>query len=468
MNVNKATVVTCEILAAFQSKAEAKTAQVGVIGLGYVGLPLALLFARNGFAVTGFDLDPMKVTMLQRGESYIRHISETAIAEHVRQKRFKATTDFSHLREMDAILICVPTPLDAHREPDLSFVRNTAEVISPYLRRGQLVVLESTTYPGTTEEVVLPILEKSGLHCPISPYGTDGRNVTGGEGQEPEFLLAFSPEREDPGNKQFETHQIPKILAGVNASSARATQALYSRVFERTHLVSSTQAAEMTKILENTYRCVNIALVNELKLLCLRMGIDIWEVIEAAKTKPFGFTAFYPGPGLGGHCIPIDPFYLTWKAREYEFPTRFIELAGEINSSMPEHVLVSLADALNQRKQCLQDARVLVLGISYKKDIDDPRESPSLRIIELLQARGARVDYHDPYFPRLPKMRKYDLQLESVEPTPEALAKYTAVVIATDHSTYDYPAIVRHARLVVDTRNATREVREHRERIVRC
>ena len=468
MNVNKGTVVTCEILATFQSKVEAKTAQVGVIGLGYVGLPLALLFARNGFAVSGFDLDPSKVTMLQRGESYIRHISESVIAEHVDKKRFKATTDFSHLREMDAILICVPTPLDHHREPDLSFVRNTAEVITPYLRRGQLVVLESTTYPGTTEEDVLPILEKSGLHSPISPYVTDGRNVTGSEGQEVEFLLAFSPEREDPGNKQFQTQQIPKIIAGVNASSARATQALYSRAFEQTHLVSSTRAAEMTKILENTYRCVNIALVNELKLLCLRMDIDIWEVIEAAKTKPFGFTAFYPGPGLGGHCIPIDPFYLTWKAREYEFPTRFIELAGEINSSMPEHVLASLADALNHRKQCLQDARVLVLGISYKKDIDDPRESPSLKIIELLQASGARVDYHDPYFARLPKMRKYHLQLESVEPTPEALAKYDVVVIATDHSTYDYPAIVRHARLVVDTRNATREVREHRERIVRC
>ncbi len=466
--MNKGTLAASEVLATFQSKIEAKTAQVGVIGLGYVGLPLALLFARNGFAVSGFDLDPSKVTMILRGESYIRHISETVIAEHVQKKRLHATTDFSHLREMDAILICVPTPLDAHREPDLSFVRNTAEGIAPHLRRGQLVVLESTTYPGTTEEVVLPILEKSGLHCPISPYFMDGRNVTGAEGQEVDFLLAFSPEREDPGNKQFQTYQIPKIIAGVNASSARATQALYSRAFEQTQLVSSTRAAEMTKILENTYRCVNIALVNELKLLCLRMGIDIWEVIEAAKTKPFGFTAFYPGPGLGGHCIPIDPFYLTWKAREYEFPTRFIELAGEINSSMPEHVLASLADALNQRKQCLQDARVLVLGISYKKDIDDPRESPSLKIIELLQASGARVDYHDPYFPRLPKMRKYDLQLESVEPTPEALAKYDVVVIATDHSTYDYPAIVRHARLVVDTRNATREVREHRERIVRC
>ena len=468
MKVNKGTVATGEILVTFQSKVEAQTAQVGVIGLGYVGLPLALLFARTGYVVSGFDVDPNKVAMLQRGESYIRHISETTIAEHVQKKNFKATTDFSQLRQMEAILICVPTPLDRHREPDLSFVRDTAEAIMPHLRRGQLVVLESTTYPGTTEEVVLPILEKSGLHCPVNPYVTDGRTVTGGDGPGIDFLLAFSPEREDPGNKQFQTHQIPKIIAGVNASSARATQALYSRAFEQTHLVSSARVAEMTKILENTYRCVNIALVNELKLLCLRMGIDIWEVIEAAKTKPFGFTAFYPGPGLGGHCIPIDPFYLTWKAREYEFQTRFIELAGEINSSMPGHVLASLARALNQRKQCLQGAKVRVLGIAYKKDIDDPRESPSLKIIELLQASGARVDYHDPYFPRLPKMRKYDLGLHSVKPTPEALAKYDAVVIATDHSTYDYPAIVRHARLVLDTRNATYDVREHREKIVRC
>ena len=466
--MNKGTVATCEILTTFRSKVEAKTTQVGIIGLGYVGLPLALLFARNGFAVSGFDLDPSKVTMLQRGESYIRQISESVIAEHVQQKRLKATTDLSHLREMDAILICVPTPLDPHREPDLSYVRNTAESITPHLRRGQLVVLESTTYPGTTEEVVLPILEKSGLRCPIGSYVAAGHNVTAGDEQEADFLLAFSPEREDPGNKQFQTHQVPKIIGGVNASSALAAQALYAQAFEQTHLVSSTRAAEMTKILENTYRCVNIALVNELKLLCLRMGIDIWEVIEAAKTKPFGFTAFYPGPGLGGHCIPIDPFYLTWKAREYEFPTRFIELAGEINSSMPEHVVASLVDALNQRKQCLQDARVLVLGIAYKKDIDDPRESPSLKIMELLQARGAHVEYHDPYFPRLPKMRKYDFGLESVEPTPEALAKYDVVVIATDHSTYDYAAIVRHACLVIDTRNATHAVQEHREKIVRC
>jgi UDP-N-acetyl-D-glucosamine dehydrogenase len=468
MGANKGMAARNEILGSFQAKLEARTAQIGIIGLGYVGLPLALLFADNGFAVCGFDVDPHKVTQLERGKSYIKHIAETLIAEHVQRKRLKATTDFSRLREMNAILICVPTPLDTHREPDLSFVRDTAQSITPYLQRGQLVVLESTTYPGTTEEVVLPILEKSGLHCPVKPYATDGREVTPGDEPQPDFLVAFSPEREDPGNKQFKTRQVPKVIGGVNASSSLAARALYSQAFETTLLVSSTRTAEMAKILENTYRCVNIALVNELKLLCLRMGIDIWEVIEAAKTKPFGFTAFYPGPGLGGHCIPIDPFYLTWKAREYEFPTRFIELAGEINSSMPEHVVASVVDALNQRKQCLQGAQVLVLGIAYKKDIDDARESPSLRIMELLQARGARVEYNDPYFPYLPKVRKYDFGLESVELTPEALAKYDVVVIATDHSSYDYPAIVQHARLVVDTRNATNAVREHGEKIVRC
>jgi UDP-N-acetyl-D-glucosamine dehydrogenase len=466
--VNKETQVACEVLSAFQSKVDARAARVGIIGLGYVGLPLAILFAHEGFTVAGFDLDPDKVAKLRRGESYIRHIAATAIAEQVEQKRFEATTDFAHLEDMHAILICVPTPLDAHREPDLSYVRSTAEAIAPHLQRGQLVVLESTTYPGTTEEEVLPILERSGLQCPVGSYSTNGVQITAREEQEADFLLAFSPEREDPGNKQFQTHQVPKIIGGINASSARAAQALYAQAFERTFLVSSARAAEMTKILENTYRCVNIALVNELKLLCLRMGIDIWEVIEAAKTKPFGFTAFYPGPGLGGHCIPIDPFYLTWKAREYEFPTRFIELAGEINSSMPEHVLASITDALNQRKQCLKDARILVLGLAYKKDIDDPRESPSLRIIELLQGEGARVDYNDPYFPRLPKMRKYRFDLESVDLSPEMLADYDAVVIATDHSTYDYQAILRHARLVVDTRNATRGVGKYREKIVRC
>jgi UDP-N-acetyl-D-glucosamine dehydrogenase len=452
----------------FSSKAQNRTAQVGVIGLGYVGLPLGLLFARNGFPTTGFDIDQAKVDMLEKGQSYISHIPAPAIAEQVEKRGFRATADFALLNAMDAILICVPTPLDQHREPDLSFVRHTTEAITPHLRRGQLVVLESTTYPGTTEEVVLPILEKSGLRCPILPYVTDGSHVTAPSEPESDFLVAFSPEREDPGNKQFQTHQIPKVVGGVNASSALAALALYGRAFEKTLVVSSTRAAEMTKILENTYRCVNIALVNELKLLCLRMGIDIWEVIEAAKTKPFGFTPFFPGPGLGGHCIPIDPFYLTWKAREYEFPTRFIELAGEINSAMPEHVVASLREALNKRKQCLQDARILILGIAYKKDIDDLRESPSLRIIELLKSSGARVDYHDPYFPRLPRMRKYDFGLIAVEPTAEALASYDAVVIVTDHSSYDYAGVVRNSRLVVDTRNATKAVKEQREKIVLC
>ena len=452
----------------FSSKVRSKTAHVGVIGLGYVGLPLGLLFARNGLPTTGFDIDPAKVEKLSKGESYIRHIPASAITEAVGKGGFGATTDFARLEEMDAILICVPTPLDAHREPDLSFVRNTAESVMPHLRRGQLVVLESTTYPGTTAEVVLPILEKSGLSCPVLPYAADGSRISAPPQPSGDFLVAFSPEREDPGNTQFQTHQVPKVVGGINAASALAAQALYGQVFERIFLVSSTQTAEMTKILENTYRCVNIALVNELKLLCLRMGIDIWEVIEAARTKPFGFTPFFPGPGLGGHCIPIDPFYLTWKAHEYQFPTRFIELAGEINSAMPEHVVDSLRDALNKRKQCLQDARILVLGIAYKKDIDDLRESPSLRIIELLKDSGAHVDYHDPYFPSLHRMRKYDFRLSAVEPTAEALASYDAVLIATDHSSYDYAAIVRNSRLVVDTRNATKQVKEHREKIVLC
>lgn len=450
------------------TKFHEKTAQVGVIGLGYVGLPLALTFAQNKFRTTGFDSDPGKVEKICRGESYIQHIPGAAIAEKVREKTLRATVDITELQGMDAVLICVPTPLDEHREPDLSFVRQTAEAIRVQLRPGQLIVLESTTYPGTTEEVVLPILEKSGLRCPVSPYKTDGRTVQSLERSEGDFLLAFSPEREDPGNKQFQTHQIPKVIGGVNGASALAAQALYQGIVDRTLLVSSSRTAEMTKLLENVYRCVNIALVNELKLLCLRMGIDIWEVIEAAKTKPFGFTAFYPGPGLGGHCIPIDPFYLTWKAREYDFPTRFIELAGEINSAMPEHIVAYLAEALNCRKQCLQDARILILGVAYKKDVDDLRESPSLRIIELLQARGARVDFHDPYFPRLPKMRKYNLGLVAVEPTAQALAGYDAVVIATNHSTYDYSFIVRHSKLVIDTRNATRDVVDHGGKIVRC
>ncbi len=445
-----------------------KAVDVGIVGLGYAGLPLALLFARKGFRTTGFDIDRAKVNKLRHGETYISHISQSEIAAEVKKRHFRATAEFRGLSEMDAIIICVPTPLDSHREPDLSYVRATAEGISAHLRPGQLIVLESTTYPGTTEEVVLPILERSKLDCPVCPYATDGRTVTASDPCGADFFLAYSPEREDPGNKRFRTDQIPKVIGGVNAPSALAAQALYQRVFERTLLVSSSRTAEMTKLLENIYRCVNIALVNELKLLSLRMGIDIWEVIEAAKTKPFGFTAFYPGPGLGGHCIPIDPFYLTWKAREYQFPTRFIELAGEINSAMPEHVVATVADALNQRKRCLQGAKILVLGVAYKKDIDDLRESPSLRIIELLQARGSQVNYHDPYFPSLHKMRRYDLQLTSLAPTAQTLSEQDAVVIATDHSTYHLPFIVSHAKLVVDTRNATWNITQHREKIVRC
>jgi UDP-N-acetyl-D-glucosamine dehydrogenase len=456
------------VSAPLETKFSQKTARVGVVGLGYVGLPLTLLFARAGFRVTGFDIDDSKVERLRRNETYIRHIPAAEIQAQSGPGRFRATSDFDELRQMDAIIICVPTPLDEHREPDLSYIRNTAEAIAPRLAAGQLVVLESTTYPGTTEEVVLPILERSGMRCPPAGYTTDGQSILSSDSVPSQFLLAFSPEREDPGNRQFKTHQTPKVIGGVNGASAAAAQALYRTVFDETYLVSSSRAAEMTKLLENIYRSVNIALVNELKLLCLRMGIDIWEVIKAAKTKPFGFTAFYPGPGLGGHCIPIDPFYLTWKAREYDFPTRFIELAGEINSNMPEQVVAALSDALNRRHQCLQDARILVLGVAYKKDIDDLRESPSLRIMELLRAQGAKVEYNDPYFPHLPRMRHYDFGLASVELTAESLSRFDAVLIATDHSSYDYASIVEHSKLVVDTRNATANVRHHREKIVRC
>lgn len=443
--------------------------RVGVVGMGYVGLPLALLFAKRGLLTTGFDVDAEKVRKLEAGETYIKHILAGVIREQRENNRFRASAAFDELSDMDAIVICVPTPLDEHREPDLTAVRETAQTISRHLRRGQLVVLESTTYPGTTDEIVLPILEQSGLRCTIQAYSTDGSAVRDDGDSAGDFLLAFSPEREDPGNRDFETHQIPKIIGAVNGASARAAHALYSRVFDRVVLVSSSRTAEMAKILENTYRCVNIALVNELKLLCQRMGIDIWEVIEAAKTKPFGFTPFYPGPGLGGHCIPIDPFYLTWKAREYDFPTRFIELAGEVNSAMPEHVVASIAEALDRNRKCLNGARLLVLGVSYKKDIDDLRESPSLRIMKLLIGRGARVEYHDPYFPRLHKMRHYDFQdMKSIDLTAEALADFDAAIIATDHSSYDYEMIVRHAPLVIDTRNATHRVKGPHPNIVRC
>jgi UDP-N-acetyl-D-glucosamine dehydrogenase len=457
-----------DILTRFRCRVQEKTARVGVIGMGYVGLPIALLFSKKGFQTTGFDIDLAKIDSLRQGTSYIKHIPDSEIAQEVQRSHFLATTDFAELNRMDAIIICVPTPLDDHREPDLSYIRATAESISRHLRRGQLVVLESTTYPGTTEEVVLPILERSELHCPVLDYSGEGNGRANQVGIETDFLLAFSPEREDPGNKLFKTYQVPKVIGGVNALSVLATRTLYETAFEQTVLVSSSRAAEMTKLLENIYRSVNIALVNELKLLCIRMGLDIWEIIDAAKTKPFGFSAFYPGPGLGGHCIPIDPFYLTWKAREYEFPTRFIELAGEINASMPEHVLACVGEALNRRGQCLNNARILILGIAYKKDVDDLRESPSLAILELLQSRGALVDYHDPYFPRLGPMRRYNFQMDSVALNAETLCQYDAVLIATDHSSYDYDFVACHSRLVIDTRNATRNVTKYQEKIARC
>src|SRR5271165_4316318 len=436
--------------------------KVAIIGCGYVGLPLALRFAEAGHKVTGFDTDPNKVSMLNAGKSYIEHIQQTKIQQFVNSKHFGATTDFARIKEADAIIICVPTPLDERREPDLSYVEQTAISIYPHLQRGQLVVLESTTYPGTTEELVLPILEKSGLHCPIAA-GPENENVAC------DFFLAFSPEREDPGNKQFGLAQIPKVVGGINPPSGRAAVSLYAQVVARVVPVSSTRAAEMAKLLENIFRCVNIALVNELKMLSLRMNIDIWEVIDAASSKPFGFMPFYPGPGLGGHCIPVDPFYLSWKAREYDFSTRFIELAGEVNTSMPYHVVDSLVEALNHHKKSLKGSKILVLGVAYKKDVDDLRESPTLKIMEILQKRGADFDYNDPYFPHLHKMRHYDYShMKSVALSQENLAKYDAVIIATDHSSYDYVSIVDSAKLVIDTRNATRRVMRHRERIVAC
>lgn len=434
--------------------------RVGIIGLGYVGLPLGLRFSEAGHRVMGFDTDPSKVEKLNRGQSYIQHIPQNKIQQFVQSKHFGATSDFAKLAEVDAILICVPTPLDQRREPDLSYVENTARSIRPYLQRGQLVILESTTYPGTTEELVLPILEETGMKCPVA-RGPDHEQIG------TDFFLAFSPEREDPGNKQYGLAQIPKVVGGVNPPSGRAAAALYAQIVARVVPVSSTQAAEMTKLLENIFRCVNIALVNELKMLGMRMGIDIWEVIDAAATKPFGFMPFYPGPGLGGHCIPVDPFYLSWKAREYDFATRFIELAGEVNTAMPYHVVDSVASALNDRQKALKGSRIMVLGVAYKKDVDDMRESPSLKIIEQLTMRGAKVDYHDPYFAQIPKLRHYNFEgMKSMPIDAKSLGGYDCVLIATDHTSFDYPMIVESSQLVVDTRNATRRLARNRNKIV--
>ncbi|MBV8051642.1 MAG: nucleotide sugar dehydrogenase, partial [Acidobacteriaceae bacterium] len=419
----------------------------------YVGLPLALLFNEQRFPVTGFDIDQTKVKTLNAGGSYIYRIPPTDITA-ARQGGFSATANFAGISEMDAVIICVPTPLNEYHEPDLSYITATAEAIAPHLRRGQLIVLESTTYPGTTEEVLVPILEK----------GNKGALKVARRNEAGDFYVAFSPEREDPGNQTVARRDIPKVVGGLDAQASEMAAGLYGSIFNRVVPVSTPAAAEMTKLLENIYRCVNIALVNELKLLSLRMGINIWEVIDAAATKPFGFQPFYPGPGLGGHCIPIDPFYLSWKAKEFDFHTRFIELAGELNLQMPYHVVSSVASALNQCRKTLNGSKVLVLGVAYKRDIDDLRESPSLTIIELLQAQGAQVSYHDPYFKFVGRGRKYDLQMNCA--SLDNLADYDCAVIVTDHSDYDYPRIVRESQLVVDTRNATKGIEA--ANLVRC
>src|ERR1700691_4411915 len=438
-----------------KSKIQQRQAKVGIIGMGYVGLPLALLYSEQKFQVTGFDIDQRKVDTLAKGGSYIYRITTDEI-QAAKAQGFTATSDYAQITQMDAIIICVPTPLNEYHEPDLSFITDTTHSIAPHLRAGQLVVLGSTTYPGPTEEVMIPILEKenrAGLKA------ARNQALTGKE-----FLVAFSPEREDPGNTTVARRDTPKVVGGLNPQASELAGVLYGAIFNRTVPVSSPAAAEMTKLLENIYRCVNIALVNELKLLCLRMGIDIWEVIGAASTKPFGFHPFYPGPGLGGHCIPVDPFYLSWKAKEWDFRTRFIELAGEINTSMPYHVLSSVGGALNRHKKAINGARVMVLGVAYKKDIDDLRESPALTIIELLQKDGAVVSYHDPFFPCNGKGRKYDFQMKRAEH--KDLGQYDCVLIVTDHSDYDYKQIVQDAQLVVDTRNATRGIKN--AKIVHC
>jgi UDP-N-acetyl-D-glucosamine dehydrogenase len=429
-------------------KIQQREAVIAVCGLGYVGLPLVAAFNRKGFKVIGFDIDAAKIDKLHRGESYIKHLDFAFLKDQCATGKFVPTTDFSKVGEPDVILIAVPTPLTEMREPDLEPVIKTSESIAKGLRKNQLIVLESTTYPGTTDEVVKPILEKTGLHA-----GSD-------------FFLAFSPEREDPGNPKFETTTIPKVVGGHDPDSLKIASAVYEAVINKVVPVSSMEAAELAKILENTFRAVNIALVNELKLLCLRMGIDIWEVIEAASTKPFGFMPFYPGPGLGGHCIPIDPFYLTWKAREFDFQTKFIELAGEVNTSMPYHVIESTMYALNERQKSLKGSKILVLGVAYKPDVDDLRESPALKIIDLLQERGAEIVYNDPHCPVIPKTRKYDLGMKSVELTPETLGAQDAILILTNHKVYDYAFVGKHSSLVLDARNAMKNV-AHRDNIVK-
>lgn len=419
-----------------------KNGKIGIVGLGYVGLPLMLRYNAIGFDVLGIDIDQSKIDALLSGKSYIEHIQSSSIQQAL-TNGFDATTDFSRASECDALILCVPTPLNKYREPDLSFVIDTTEALAPYFRKGQVLSLESTTYPGTTEEELLPRVEARGFNV-----GED-------------FFLIYSPEREDPGNPDFETRTIPKVCGGHTVACAEVGIALYSPAIDQVVPVSSTKAAEMTKLLENIHRAVNIGLVNEMKIVADRMGIDIFEVVDAAATKPFGFTPYYPGPGLGGHCIPIDPFYLTWKAREYGLHTRFIELSGEVNTAMPEYVVSKLMDGLNQHGKALKGSKVLVLGIAYKKNVDDMRESPSVEIMELIEAKGAVVAYSDPHVPVFPKMREHNFDLSSVSLTPEAVAKFDAIVLATDHDKFDYSLIKENAQLLVDTRGKYRKPADH-------
>jgi UDP-N-acetyl-D-glucosamine dehydrogenase len=428
-----------------------KKATIGVVGLGYVGLPLVRAFVTAGYRAIGFDVDSSKIEKLKRGESFIGHIPSSWIAEILADDRFEPTSDMSRLDEADAILICVPTPLSESRDPDLSYVEQTAQKIAQRLRPGQLIVLESTTYPGTTRDVMLPILAESGLKVGV------------------DFFLAYSPEREDPGNPNFQASSIPKVVGGMDPQSLKLATELYSAAVVEVVPVASCEVAEACKIVENTYRSVNIGMVNELKMLFQRLGIDIWEVIDAAKTKPFGFQAFYPGPGLGGHCIPIDPFYLSWVARKHGMATRFIELAGEINTRVPEYVIDRLIEALNDQSKAVRGSKICLLGIAYKKDVDDPRESPAFALIEMLQARGANLSYSDPHVPHLPKMRHHNVpEMQSTPLTPQFLASQDCVLIATDHTAFDYQMIVEHAPLVIDTRNATAAVSGGRTNIVKA
>jgi UDP-N-acetyl-D-glucosamine dehydrogenase len=431
-------------------KVENKKALVGIIGMGYVGLPLVLRFCEEGFHVLGFDIDPKKVAQLKRGRSYLKSISSSTISQFARRGLLDVTNHFSLLTKPDCIIICVPTPLTEKMEPDLQYIEKTTESVRDHLRKGQLIILESTSYPGTTEELILPRLESTGLKV-------------GGD-----FFLAYSPEREDPGNRRFSTSQIPKVVSGVTPSCKKIAISLYRQVIQKVVPVSSPKVAELTKLLENIYRSVNIALVNELKMLSDRMGIDIWEVIEAASTKPFGFSPFYPGPGMGGHCIPIDPFYLSWKAREYDFTTKFIHLAGEINVSIPYYVVSKTVDALNDRRKSIKGAKILILGVAYKKDVDDARESPALAIMDLFQKRGATIFYHDPFISSLPAFRKYHFKLNSSPLTQSLLQRMDAVVVVTDHSQIDYAWVVKQAPLIIDTRNVTKGMKRWNRKIVKA